>query len=221
MNVTHNLLPNAALIDALLPAYAPCAHLRQFGGLCRESHWQPESGHLPRGYVGATGALADVEVVMVFAEPGRPYDGERFEVSTDPKETVHSLAVHAHHHVSGGTELFHRNIRRFLDRLYPTLTFDQQLRHAWLTEGRLCSIDDEIGDARDDTCARHYLSRQLQLLPNAVVVAFGGKAQRYLRRLGMPHVPAFAMAPPGCNQRAAAPSWEAAARVVEARRAAR
>jgi hypothetical protein len=88
-----------------------------------------------------------------------------------------------------------------------------------MTEGRLCSIDLELGDARDHTCARHFLTRQIDTLPNATVIAFGGKGQAYLRRLGLPHLRAHAFAPPGCNYKGARPSWEAAIGEVRRRRA--
>jgi hypothetical protein len=46
-----------------------------------------------------------------------------------------------------GTDLFHRNVRWFLHELFPGLSFDEQLRRVWLTEGRLCSIAKEIGSS--------------------------------------------------------------------------
>jgi hypothetical protein len=211
-------MPNEALVDALLPAYRPCVHFQEWGGTCREAKWLPAQGHMPRGFLGATGDLGEVEVVLVFAEPGHPYEDTRFEVRADPRETIRDVVSDGYAHKSFGRDLFHRNIRRFLNRLYPGMTFDQQLRRAWLTEGRLCSIENEIGNARDNTCSQHYLRRQLDLLRRATIIAFGGKAQRYLRALGVPFVSAYALAPPGCNHRPAASSWEAAAAMVEKRR---
>jgi len=62
-------MPNPALLDVLLPAYAPCQHLPGRGGSCREAVWQPQRGYIPCGFLGATGELHEVRVVMVFAEP--------------------------------------------------------------------------------------------------------------------------------------------------------
>lgn len=97
-------------------------------------------------------------------------------------------------------------------QLYPDVSFDEQLRHVWLTEGRLCSINNEIGALRDHRCAERYLRAELELLPNATVVAFGGKAHDYVRRLKIRPEPvrAYSLAPPGANHRPARPSWEAA-----------
>lgn len=92
------------------------------------------------------------------------------------------------------------------------------MRHVWLTEGRLCSIDNEIGNVKDRTCASRYLRRQLAALPNATVVAFGGKAQRYLDGLGIARIDAYALAPPGAYHKPAKPSWIAAIEAVKAKR---
>lgn len=105
-----------------------------------------------------------------------------------------------------------------MSELFPDLTFDQQLRHVWMTEGRLCSITHEIGGVRDRNCAATYLERQLDALPNATVVAFGGKAQHYLRGRSAPWLSARALAPPGANHAPARPSWEAAIGEVRSRR---
>jgi len=164
------MLPNKDLLDVLLPAYAPCA---QFG-MCREAQWNPARGQIPRGFIGATGKPEDVEVVMVFSEPGHPHHGEGHDSNASPIDLMRSGMAHVHKCYKTRTDTFHSNVRWFMSQLYPNLTFDEQLRHIWLTEGRLCSIDNEIGSTRDRTCAAFYLTRQIALLPNAVVVAFGG-----------------------------------------------
>lgn len=56
------------------------------------------------------------------------------------------------------------------------------------------------------------------MLPNATVVAFGGKAQDYVRRLKVEHVKAYALAPPGANHTPARPSWENALENIKSRR---
>jgi hypothetical protein len=88
----------------------------------------------------------------------------------------------------------------------------------WLTEGRLCSIDVEIGHTKDTTCAKNYLSQQINLMMNASVVAFGGKAKAYLKGVGIDFIGAYALAPPGANHTPARPSWENAIAEIRARR---
>lgn len=209
-------LPNKKLQSLLLEAYRPCCNF----GTCREAQWNPSAGQIPRGFVGATGQLGEVEVVMVSAEPGHPHYDEGHDEGQEAAGLMASGIEHVYNCYKTRTDLFHKNVRWFMSQLYPDLTFDQQLRHIWLTEGRLCSIDNEIGNVRDSTCASHYLTRQLAMLPQATVVAFGGKAQSYLRRLKIDHVAAYALAPPGARHRPAKPSWEAAISAIVSRRAA-
>ena len=213
MNATAPL-PAPELRALLLPAYAPC---RNFGR-CREARWDPAGGHAPRGFLGATGGLDAVEAILVFAEPGNPHPGAGHGDGRHPQDTFQSCLDAAYRAFSGGTDRFHRNTRAFLDLVWPGLGFDAQLARVWLTEGRLCSFADELGGRRDATCARDYLRAQLDLLPRAVVVGFGAKAQAYLRALGAAHVGAYALAPPGCDRRAARAGWEAAAAAIRTRR---
>lgn len=42
--------PHRVILDLLLEAYAPCKYF----GTCAEAHYEPEKGHVPRGYLGAT-----------------------------------------------------------------------------------------------------------------------------------------------------------------------
>lgn len=212
--------PDDQLSELLRAAYLPCDNFPALGGICREAHWAPESGHIPRGFLGATGALEDVELVMVFAEPGHPHPGEVYDSKDSPDTLLEGGMRHAYESFAKGTDLFHRNVRWFMDQLYPNLTFDEQLRHVWLTEGRLCSIDNEIGSLRDYRCAERYLRAELELLPNATVVAFGGKARDYVRRLKIEpeHLEAYALAPPGANHKPARPSWEKAIEHIKSRR---
>jgi len=211
------LRPNPELLSVLLEAYQPCSNF----GICREAQWQPEGGHIPRGFMGATGSLTDVEVVMVFAEPGHPHAEESYDPDHAPLELLFGGHSHAYECLKNGTDLFHRNVRWFMSRLWPALSFDGQLKHVWLTEGRLCSIANEIGSTKDRTCASTFLKRQLDLLPNASVVAFGGKAKHYVRGLDVDALEAYALAPPGANHKPAKPSWERVIELIEARRARR
>lgn len=125
---------------------------------------------------------------------------------------------HARGSFRHGTDLFHRNTHWFIDQLYADLSFDDQLRHVWLTAGRLCSIDYEIGRITDRTCAQTYLALQIALLSNATIVAFGGKKRRYLDGIGADYLDAYAHAPPGANHRPARTSWKAAIRTIRERR---
>lgn len=202
------------LRQLLTEAYRPCANF----GVCAQARWDPQTGHIPRGFLGAPEKVDDVEVVIVFAEPGFPQPGESYEPTQTPDEFLSSTLEYVTSAFATGMNQFHRNARWFLDELYPELAFEQQLKRVWMTEGRLCSIDEELGDARDSRCAQTYLAGQLRLFPKATIVACGGKAKRYLRQLGAEHVGAHAFAPPGCNQAAAKPSWQAAIETVRRRR---
>lgn len=206
--------PNRELLAVLLEAYRPCKNF----GVCREAQWNPEGGQIPRGFLGATGELSEVELVMVFSEPGHPYADDGYDPDLDALGLMDGGLRQTYECFKTGTDLFHRNARWFMAQLYPDLSFDEQLRHVWLTEGRLCSIDVEIGATTDRTCAAHYLTRQLDFLPNATAVAFGGKAKRYLRGLDIARLEAYALAPPGANHKPAKPSWERAIAEIEARR---
>ena len=77
-------------------------------------------------------------------------------------------------------------VRWFLDRRFCGVDFDDQLRRVWITQSRLCSLDESGGSARNSLyfrCENDYLAAQLRLLPNVPIVAFGGKAHKVLRRL--------------------------------------
>ena len=207
------ILPNAALRKALLPAFGPCPEF----GSCLQARWKPERGHVPRGFLGATGELRDVRIVMIFAEPGHPYNGDDYSSCGSPEAILKRTVIETYRIFRDGTDQFHRNARWFLDQIWPDLDFDAQLRYVWMTEGRLCSIDDEIGGLRDRLCAPRYLVRQIELLPQAIVIPFGGKARD--RVVGAPihyFSGVFALSPPGTNQKAAKPSWETAIAAVRA-----
>ena len=75
-----------------------------------------------------------------------------------------------------------------------------------------------MSESGKPSCARHYLAQQLDMLPNATVVAFGGKAQHYVKHLRVEHLAAYALAPPGANHKPARPSWERVITTIEERR---
>lgn len=122
-DIMTTLLPNPAIMDVLLPAYAPCPHFRSRGGSCREAVWSPEQGLVPRGFLGATGELHEVRLVMVFAEPGHPYAETPFNPAALAPETLMRAAIErSYHHKSQGRDLFHRNVRQVLGpRLSPSI----------------------------------------------------------------------------------------------------
>lgn len=209
--------PNPQLKSLLANAYSPC----RFFGQCKEAQWNPGTGHIPRGYVGATASPQDVELILVFSEPGHPHVGKQYNPLLSVDGLMEACVSHAYESFKDGTDLFHRNARWFINQVYPELTFDDQLRYVWLTEGRLCSIDNEIGSTTDRTCASNYLARQVELMPKATVVAFGRKARSYLKGIGIDHIGAYALAPPGANHKPARPSWEAAIEEIKRRLARR
>jgi len=205
---------NTRLETVMLDAFSPCDKF----GLCPEATWDPEKGYVPRGFLGATGSLRDVEAIFVFAEPGHPHSSERYNPDCSPIDLMRDGQQHAYKSFKFGEDLFHSNVRWLLDQLWPNLGFDDQLSKVWLTESRLCSIDNEIGNFRDKFCALKHLSRQIALMPAATVIAFGGKAKSNLSKLSTNYISAYALAPPGANHKPARPSWMRAISMVQERR---
>lgn len=190
--------PFPALVRILSMAY----RCKNFSGPCRGMRWDPKAGHIPRGYCGATGTASDVKLVLVVAEPGDPQPGDHETMDEALQRTVWAFRE--------GPGLFHRNARKLLGYCWPGLGFDQQLRRVWITESVLCSAAVTTGPVPrevEQACGEDYLAPQLALFPRALVVALGGKAHQRLKRLGIPHEEAHALAPPGCNQAGADPSW--------------
>lgn len=192
-----------ALIDVLAPAYAPCP---EFKGACTSMRWIPKKGHVPRGFCGGAGSIPEVELVLVFAEPGDPHQGEVHEGLQTAYEYAEACFL-------GGTDLFHRNVRSILDMCWPDLSFQQQLHKVWLTNSVLCSANNEGGHVPAATCracGNRYLLNQLSLFPQAVVVALGNKAMQRLEWINFTHyLPVSAVAPPGGLQAEARRSWDA------------
>ncbi|BDX00910.1 hypothetical protein [Maricaulis maris] len=200
-------LPNPTMMELLATLYEPC---RNFG-VCPQARWDPQAGHVPRGFLGATGVLEEVEMVLVFAEPGAPHDGEAYSACQTSDDFIEAVISHAYSAFAYGQDLMHRNTRELIDMAFPGMAFDDQLRKVWLTESRLCSLDEELGSCSDRTCAETHLSAQLELLPRARVITLGGKAAQRSRHAAPGQFKAYAVAPPGANHRPARPSWEAAA----------
>ena len=219
---TVGIEPHPELIEVLRDAYLPCSNIDVCDGVCPEAKWRPAEGHIPRGFLGATGHLKEVELVMLFAEPWHPHDDEVYDADPkDPTELLLATVKHAYKCFSDCKDLIHRNTRWFVRQLYPDLSFDEQLRRVWMTESRLCSIAN--GSGGDPICAKRYLAPQIDLLPNAKVVAFGRKAQRRMRQLAKHHrmnkrlLCAFSLAPRPLHKEKALVSWQEAIAKLKAR----
>lgn len=153
-------------------------------------------------------------MVLVFAEPGAPHAGEAYDQCETEDDFMEAALSHAYTAFSNGQDLMHKNTRWLMDQAFPGLAFDEQLRHVWLTESRFCSLDEELGSCSNRLCANEHLAAQLALMPNARVVALGGKAAQRISQAASGFRKAYAVAPPGCNHKPARPSWEAAVRWV-------
>ncbi len=129
-------LPCPEIAVVLQRAMDPCPN---FDADCRGiARWDPERGHVPRGFVGALSTIADVQLVLVTAEPGDPHPTERYPVGP-PQAILEAACRHAYDSYANGKDLFHRNVRSILDRCFPGMPFAQQLRRAWLVDAYLCS----------------------------------------------------------------------------------
>ena len=206
-----NYTPIKELTDILLPAYSPCPG---FKGRCRGiAKWKPKNGYVPIGFVGATSSLEEVEVVILFAEPGDPYGQDTFSPTDSPRDLLSQGCRNTFERHRNGTDLFHRNLRLLLNLIFPGLQFEEQLKRTWLTETYLCSAPQEGGNVPSTAvreCIDRYLKQQLALFEGLPVIALGGKAQNRARNV--PNlIKAYSIAPPGCNHKPALPSWKAAA----------
>jgi hypothetical protein len=166
------------LLDVMRPAYAPCENFR---GVCSQMRWSPSEGHVPRGFCGALGTVAEVNLVLVTAEPGDPLPGEAHT-------SIESTVEYSLRGLREGVTPFHRNICLILNLCFPNQSLDEQLRRTWRTNSVLCSAKVECGPVPrvvESACMRRYLAPQLALLPHALVAALGGKAQKRLGREGI------------------------------------
>lgn len=221
----HRVMPPAALVRILLPAYGPCPEFRR--ACAGEMRWKPKAGHVPRGFFGATGEMSEVELVLVFSEPGDPHPGERHS-GPERADKLESAYKYATKVCREQRDLFHRNIRKVLDLCWPGVPFAEQTRKVWLTESVLCSARKERGPVRrpcEDACGQRYLKPQLErfleLFPDVLIVGLGVKAEKRLGRIGVKRMlpkPVRAVAPPGCNRRDAQKSWKQIAVELKRRR---
>ena len=107
-------LPNEQLVSVMLDAYRPCSNF----GTCRQAHWKPERGLVPRGFLGATGDPEEVELVMVFSEPGRPHDDERYDRRVGERGLLGSAMQHTYRCFKSPVDRFHKNVRWFMSEVF-------------------------------------------------------------------------------------------------------
>lgn len=171
----------------LLPAYAPCP---AFKGTCVGTvKWKPSAGHVPRGFRGATGSLADVGLVLVCDAPGNPFDGEGLDPQLGPGDYLRAVYMASCSHVERRVHRFGQNVHYIIEEAWPGLPFDEQFRKTWLTETVLCSpprSGDPVPLGVERECMERYLLGQLALFANARVVALGRRAQERLKRASIP-----------------------------------
>src|ERR1035438_2707882 len=105
-------LPCNEVRDLLLPAFAPCSGFRN---TCRSMRWEPQEGHVPRGFCGAIGTIDEVQLVLVIAGPGTPHVGETYPREGQPEDVFALACQHAYRCFAKGKDPFHRNVRRILD----------------------------------------------------------------------------------------------------------
>ena len=217
-------LPAPELRKILLPSYMPC---EGFNNTCKGvAKWNPQGGDVPRGFIGATSGLDEVEVVILIAEPGRAYESDPFLAETSRKKYLEQACKYTYKHFDESHGQFHKNMRSLLSLIFPNMGFEQQLRKVWITETFLCSAPVETGNVpikAENGCAQRYLAAQLNLLKGRPVIALGGKAQKrveslksWVPDLSTRLIKAYSIAPPGANHHPARPSWEAAAVMVRA-----
>ena len=200
----------------LLPALAPCPN---FQGVCRSCKWCPKNGYIPRGFGGGYGTLDQIWLVIVTAEPGDPGSGESYSGTAEEmlnarlylfKKFIQTDALAR----NGRKAPFHRNLRSILDLCWPGMSLDRQLASTWITNAVLCSARKSGGTVSrkiENACVSTYLKRQLQLLPNAYVLALGGKARERLKR-GDVNVHGCAQHPSARQNTSPTQSWEKAAK---------
>ena len=204
------MLPSKEVIRVLERAY-PCAG---FEDACRTMQWDLQSGFIPRGYIGATNTVSDVEVVFVLSEPGEPQGDENYSSEMSAIELIKMTCRQTYVCLMDQRDQYHSNLRFILDQFFPSVDLDLQLKRCWITQSVLCSAPVETGILPVEVsreCRVQYLERQLQLFPNARVVALGSAAQSRLRAYASLLV-AGHPAPPGCNHRGVREGWVSIAR---------
>jgi hypothetical protein len=135
------VLPAAELIENLLPAYSPCP---AFQYECASAKWCPGKALAPGGggFLGATGSIHEVCLVLLTAEPGDPLAAETYHGS--PAEMLEqaynfNYDLVAHYRDRKDRNLILRNLRRILDLAWPGFSLEDQLCRTWITDTYLRS----------------------------------------------------------------------------------
>lgn len=207
----HAAMISKELIAVLTPALSRCPH---FDDACKFACWAPELGHVPRGFFGSKGPPSDIRLVLVNAEPGNPAAGETYEGSAISMITQHEAVFER----LSLNNRFHRNLSRILDYCWPGLSKEERWARTWYTNTVLCSAKKSGGPVpmtSVEVCIRNYLQEQIALMPDAFVLALGGKARNRLRRLNV-HVHGTAMHPSARPTNDPDPSWREAGRSFRA-----
>ena len=206
---------HSKLKEILKPAYR-CVG---FDSTCDPPmRWTPNSGHVPRGFYGATGDLEEVTLVLVLAEPGDPSRNPGPEECYEDAESAFDFTGHCFL-TAGGQG--HENVRNLICRCFPGLSLVDAMRKVWITESVLCSAPfpgATVGAGIERFCAERYLLSQLRLFPHATIAAMGSKAMTRLKRyqVQIPNqiVKCGAVFPPGCNFKSTKDSWDRLVEIV-------
>jgi hypothetical protein len=175
------------LAKVLNHALGPCPH---FQCACKSfARWKPESGHIPRGYYSRAKKLSEIRLVIITAEPGDPADGESYLGDSDTMMRQHQR--HTQKFLdgeiarTGKSPPFHRNLSKILSNCWPSLSPEKQWEHTWYTNTVLCSAQKSGGPIPTQgwqTCVQSYLQQQIEILPEAFILALGGKAKNRLTK---------------------------------------
>ena len=142
--MTH--LPAVELVDLLKSAYGPCP---EFKDACRDfARWALGRGHVPRGYIGACGTLDEVEVILLLAEPGDPFDGDKYSGGLGASDFVNRASQNTRRSYEQHATGFHANMWKILNLLFPGAGLDEQLRRVWIGETYLCPRRPRPGEFR-------------------------------------------------------------------------
>lgn len=212
--------PNPSLMDILLPSLLPCSG---FSNACRGyARWDPRVGYVPRGYIGGTDTINEIQLVLVTAEPGDPADGEDYDgppaaMSSRCSRLGYGALQHLNLRRNGRAAPFHRNLRFLIDLCLPGRPFDEQMRRTWITPAVLCSATRSgagLPQTMASYCGTRYLRPQIDAISSAFVIALGGKAVGRLRKCGARYdfVAQHPSARPNTNPEA---SWRAAAEAFQ------
>lgn len=172
-------MTNKQLLETLLPTYDPCEELQL---RCKEMLYDPFSGHIPRGFYGASGELGEVQLVMILMEPtmpgGKPANGGIWSALEDAKDAY-----------LNERSVGHQRVRRILRNSFPGLSLPKDvMRRVWITESVLCSKPETgIRDRHVQACVTRYLVRQLELIPNAIIAAMEVETYRRVSK----HAPEY------------------------------